>query len=57
MIEQETAVKEEGWLEHVVVDGLVIVLFKLIPLGEDDDRVGTMRCFVGRLLHMHQLRH
>ena len=52
-VEDVAAVKEEGGLEHLVEDGLVIEFGKLVPLSENSDSMGLVAGLFGRRVGVH----
>ena len=46
-----SAVKDEGRLEHAVVDFLEVEILELVPLGEDSHGMGSITSFYGALHH------
>ena len=42
-VDDQTTVKDERRLGHVVVDGLPVDLPELLPLGRDHDRLALLR--------------
>mmetsp|Transcript_54691 Transcript_54691/g.132810 ORF Transcript_54691/g.132810 Transcript_54691/m.132810 type:complete len:249 (-) Transcript_54691:435-1181(-) len=46
VVQQQSAIVQEGRLFHVVVDAFVIQRFELVPFRQDTDRVRTLACLV-----------
>ena len=52
-VENVAAVKEEGGLEHLVEDCLVVESGKLVPLSENGDSMGAVAGLFGRRVGVH----
>lgn len=49
VVEDVTSIEDEGGLHHALVDGLVVVVLELVPLGHDDDGMSIATGFDGVL--------
>lgn len=54
VIQDVAAIKDEGGLDHAIIDGLVVVALEAVPLGEDADAVGVTSRIDG-VLHAREL--
>lgn len=49
LVKNETTIKDKGGLVHRVVDLLPVKVLELVPLGSNDDTLGTDASFHGGL--------
>jgi hypothetical protein len=54
-VDQQTTVKDESWLVHLVVDSGPVYLLEFRPFRGDDDRFGTLGSVQYRVRDGHRL--
>lgn len=56
MVQDVAAVKDEGWLDHALVDARIVQSLELVPLCEDAQCMAALCRGVGisERLHLHR---